>query len=262
MSDDRPLDATRKWLKNFIAIAAVASIGCFIATLFVDDLGRTLLSSVASASLSVALALLVTEFVVKPVLAKDLVAMAHLSKRIDLIGLRDLCEESKVDWDRFYAESDSIWVTAVDARYWFTRDSRRLLNAASERQVTVDIALPDDAEFDFTANLLGRDPAVHRSDVASVSRDLQQAWTDGGSIRPGSRLTVHSYSGPVRTFLASNGRTAILGVSAPIPNASDAPLYLVIDLSNGSDVGRWLGSSIASAKSKVQEVPIWESPRP
>lgn len=218
-----------------------------------------ILGGLASAFLSIALALTVTELLLKPIFARDLIRLAQLKRRIDDIGLNDLAAESRIPWDVEYGGGDNLELVVLQPRYWLERDLGRLLARGASRDLTVDVSFPEPGEVSRTAALaLGVDPESYRREVESVANDLEQAWkTLDESRRP--LLRIHWITSPPSGFFFASSRTYIVGIQPGVRAPGLQPLYLHVSRGPTSDVSEWLRSVASRHVAARLELPVWTS---
>jgi len=258
---EKPFRDARSLLISLIVTFGILTAVAFVSLAFAQGFWQSLVSSIGSACLSIVLALSVTEVVLKPVFARDVVRLAQLKQRVADIGLVELGAESSIPWDDEYSNATEILVAVVNPKYWIQRDLNRLLTAASSSNVAVNVCFPEPGPIsESVARGRGIDSEQYKLEIESVALDLENAWREKKGIRRGSSLQIDWVTAPLAGFFLASNHTYISATDGAVASYAAQPLYLAVGRQGNSDVHRWLEQVREAIRSSRSVVPVWASP--
>lgn len=165
--------ALRTALLAWGIIAILLGIGLIVLDYFVKNEYFSLgLMSLSSASLSIAGALLITEWIIKPLYVRDVLHVANLSSEIHNLGLRHIKTSHKVGWAEIFAGASDITAAAGNENAFRSGPWVAIMDAAraATREVRVHISMR-----------LAND---------GFGATIERQWRDNGCGARGSKLFV------------------------------------------------------------------------
>lgn len=247
------------WIVVSIVLAIALAIASFVGTAFAEGAWQSIVSGLGSAFLSLALALLVTEVFLRPLFTTDVIQVAGLSRRVADLGFRDLKSESAVDFATFYRQGGDVWVLVQNPPTWTSRDLEHVLDSAEFKRAKYTIIFPQPGVVSRTvAASIGVDPTAFEASVTEAAATLEREWR--ARKIAGSSVVINYLEVVPRSFLATNGSTALLGVETPVYKSTHRSMVVEIDLGNNSDVESWIRKSKTAIDSLVENPAAWTSP--
>lgn len=237
---EKPLSTAsdlRSALLPWIILSLAAGVVGYLAAAFVTVKWLSqLLSSLASAAVSIGVALLITEYILKPLYLRDILHVAKLSAEIHDAGVVTLRRLSQIDITDFLAPNEKIDVAGQPElihRLWPS-----LLDWASATAISVRLHLP--AGID-----------------AEHWRTFEKAWKDRGCARVGSTLVLTDAlrDAPILSLLTSN--RCVVAVSDASPSAGN-PLVVAFTLARSVPYVHSVVNQIR-ALSESRDVPLYDS---
>lgn len=205
------------------------------------------LSGVGSALLSTALALLISEIFLKPLLVRDLLSMTRLRDRFAEISMRDVGPAGRVNWEELYAAARNIDLVIESPTAWMERDLERVL-ACAARQTYVRVFLPW--------------PAGELSDqVLNAESTLKEAWSRREPKHKRAVLEVWFLKEKPTSFMGRFGDEVVVAVDAGLPTEAKQKMYLHLGINGSSDLQTWIKDRWQWTESKIQGDLAWTSPK-
>lgn len=237
---------------GWLMLAIVSAIAVAVGTLaFAASVGTGfwsyLLSGVGSALLSTAVALLISEIVLKPLLVRDLLSMTHLRDRVADIAMRDLGPSSRVDWRELYESSREIDIVVDAPSAWVERDLE-LVVACASRKCRVRIFLPPPE-----GTLEGQ--------VVDAESSLREAWTRRQDDSSKAVLEVWFLKEKPTSFMSRFDGEVVLAVDAGLSVEVKSKLYLHVGTAGTSDVQTWIKDRWQWAEAGIDGTVAWNSPK-
>ncbi|QNO38378.1 hypothetical protein H4J02_05015 [Protaetiibacter sp. SSC-01] len=247
------------WIVAAIVVFAALAVGGFVWSANEQGAAQGALSGIASAFVSVALALLISEILLKPILAEDIRNAAGLSRRVTDLGLRDMLPEGKVDFADFYRDGGAIWMVVVQPSSWLARDIDEVVQSAKSKPSEFEIAFPEPgAVSDAMALVLGKDSEAYRAEVLAAAAELERRWRSE-SISNGSKLTIHWMGAPPSNFFGVSSQRCLIGIEPAAHRTGLGGVVVSIDRSTGTDIDSWVERVLSSSKAAVADPPVWVS---
>lgn len=194
------------------------------------------LEAVASSLLSVAVALLITEYVLKPLYVRDLLDVAQLSAQVHDAGVVNLQRFTGQDLDRYLGNTAEIDISGhveMAERAWPT-----VLAAAKARRIKVFLHLQIDS-------------------ADSSWRIFERKWKDSGCNRSGSSLSIFPADAGMPMLSIMTDSHCIVAI-ADGPIAASNPL-LVTFLRSRSDAYVTSLTRFLKDARESDAVPFYES---
>lgn len=166
-------NALRTALFAWGIIAVLVGIGLIVADYFVENPYVSLgLMSLSSAALSIAGALLITEWIIKPLYVQDMLQVANLSSEIHRQGLRYVRTSHSVGWGEIFSGTSDITAATGNENLFRSGPWAAIMEAgrATKREVRVHISTSLAAEGFGSA--------------------IEHQWRQNGCQSKGSTLSV------------------------------------------------------------------------
>ncbi|MHA7245064.1 hypothetical protein [Paeniglutamicibacter antarcticus] len=205
-------------------------------------------SGVGSALLSTALALVISEIVLKPLLVRDLLGMTQLRDRIADISMRDLGPANRVRWEELYSSAKDIDLVVDSPTVWMERDLERVVACASRRS-RVRVFLPS------TDGPL-------RDEVNGTESGLREAWIRRQNKHERAVLEVWYLKLEPTSFMGRFDDEVVVAIDAGLPIETKSKIYLHLGTEGTSDVQTWIKDRWQWADSDVEGTLAWASPKP
>jgi len=243
----RMLGLSTGWLTVALVVASVGAIGFItLAGAIGTGFWSFFFSGVGSALLSTALALLISEIVLKPLLVHDLLSMTQLRDRIADISMRDLGPASRVRWEELYATSGKIDLVVDSPAGWVDRDLERVI-ACSARNCQVRVFLPPS-----TGDI--------EKQVADAELKLRQGWTRRQEKDKRAALEVWFLNEIPTSFMGRFDDEVVVAMDAGLPDEAKQKIYLHVGSKGSSDVQTWINDRWQWTDSDIGKV-AWVSPK-
>lgn len=244
----RMLGLSTGWLVLAVVVAIVLAVGMLT---FAASIGTGFWSffwsAVGSALLSTALALLISEVVLKPLLVRDLLSMTQLRARMADISMRDLGPANRVRWEELYISAREIDLVVDSPAAWMERDLERVIGCAA-RRVHVRVFLP------------APNGVVERQ-VLDTESGLREAWTRRQNKHKRAVLEVWFLREHPTAFMARFDDEVVVAIDAGLPVEAKPTVYLHVGTEGTSDVQGWIRDRWQWADSKIDGTLAWASPR-
>jgi hypothetical protein len=124
-------------------VTVLVGIGLIVADYFIENQYVSLgLMSLSSAALSIAGALLITEWIIKPLYVRDVLQVANLSAEIHRIGLRYVRNSREVGWNEIFAGGSAITAAIGNENLFRSGPWASIMEASRgvEREVRIHIS--------------------------------------------------------------------------------------------------------------------------
>ncbi|NKY38140.1 hypothetical protein [Cellulomonas septica] len=257
---------TRAHLVTVIAIAAAGAIVSFIWAALAKGSAAVVASALASTFLSVAVATLVTEIILKPAFTHDVLEVAGVRARIHQIGFRDTLVETGLQWSDYYAGSSTIGFVVARPGQWVRTQLDPILDAARRRSVAVDIYLaePGSASARGMAASLGVDSQAYDAELNQAVTDVSARWR-----RARENLHLHNHasigihyltSQPLHTVAVFDGNLVLM-VPPLVAERTSPELAFVFGDRAVTDVSRWLEDRWRAMTEAAADIPVFEEGR-
>jgi hypothetical protein len=206
-----------RYIERSIAVGAIlTAIGiAIIATgLIVGDVGGTLLASLGSIFVTVALLSVVYDAYLKDVLIREIYGALGIQQSLQAIDLREIVRRDQVDITGALADADQISALPLDPMTWVLQDWPRLASAARKATLPVTIYLPthNNPHIEVLARRMGSDPVELGGQIAQLPDELAESWDQKEAGETGSTLQVILYSAVPAVGLLVTQRIMILEV--------------------------------------------------
>lgn len=248
------------WLWNFIVIFVIFFVVLLLASPLIPEPWGEYAVTAGFSFLSVALALLVTEILLKDAFAKDLLSLTELRRRFRDIGLEDLSSGSNNGWERVTDGTRSLLVVLPRPMAWVDSESGALRELVESSGVSVTVSFADPSQFDSVMTQLHDfGESTYAADVALAVQRLTQAWNSSWIAHSGSSLTINYLDTVVNGSMIHGDRWVELSFPQAVGEIGAKPLVVKLKAQTESDVGRWVQNAIRAVDSATQEVPVWQS---
>lgn len=218
-----------------------------------------LMTSFGAALLSIGIALLITDAVLKPTFARELLKVASLKQRIDDIGLLELGPADRIDWSGFFGRSRTINVVVMHPKIWLSRHLMEV-TACARRSSNVRLFLldPDSELLEAAAIGLSYSHSVYRREIIDFIEKVSSDWRAVPSPHKSSKLEIIHLLKPPTAAISRFDSAIVMPVPADPSDSSAASMY--IELQEGqSDVQRWADARWEAMMSTVASTPAWSS---
>lgn len=183
------------------------------------------LSSLAAAGFSIVGALIVTEFVLKPLYIRDILQTANLSSEIHHAGIRAVRSISGVDWRSILAGTEDISIAAGNENVLRSGPWTSVMEAArsGKRQVLVHLSkeLAD----------------------SNLPNALADQWRGNGCKESGSKLFVIPHDKVTQGLVVERGEWIVASIAGDPLN--DDPILFVLSDEVGDDAVKSLKRGMA-----------------
>lgn len=189
-------------------VALLAGIGFVALDYYVENgIVSFLAATVASAALSIAGALIVTEYILKPLYVRDVLHVANLSAEIHNVGIRYARPAHGIEWNAILGRSGDITVAIGNGSIF--RSGLWVAIMAASRSAQRSVRL-------HVSEKLGD---------AGFGPDLERQWRDNGCGAKGSSLSVIPHSEVTQGMVLRCGSWVAATIADDPLN--DDPLLLV-----------------------------------
>lgn len=199
-------DDLRSALVPWVAVSFAVALGGYVANQFLPAGWWTaVISSLSSAAVSVGVALVITEIVLKPLYVRDVLQVARLSAQVHDSGLQSIQRLTKLDLTEVLGhggEIDILGDPEVVRQVWHA-----VLDLAATTKTQVRLHLPLATE-------------------ASTWRHHEMSWKQKGCSRRGSTLVITADVQNAPALALMTGSRCVIGVNDG-SGGSGNPLILV-----------------------------------
>lgn len=216
----------RSALLQCSVIVALLSIVLLFVDYFIEDkLTSLAVSSLAAAGFSIVGALIITEFVLKPLYIRDILQTANLSSEIHHAGIRAVRSASSVEWRSILAGSESISVAAGNENVLRSGPWTSVMEAARSgtREVSVHLSME-------LAN-------------SHLPDKLADQWRRNGCSDSGSKLFLIPQDRTTQGLIVECGEWIVASIAGDPLN--DDPTLFVLSDEVGDDVAKSLKRGMA-----------------
>lgn len=218
---------------------------------------RNFLTAIGSSFVSIAGALLITEYWLKPAYTQDVLAVVGVRDEVFNTGLRQLGPESQVDWSAVYREATEVTVVLNDLRSFQARHWPEICERARLTGMRVRLLAAPSGYGEAPTKI---------SDLTSPTGPLKEFETEWRRLDNGKQLNKNSMlsleavnvSMPYTLFLTE--RTGVLVFKALASDASSRGFALVVEGAGRSTVIRWVHERLPMLEGSVEIPPVWYSP--
>lgn len=236
------------WLVLAIVVAIALAVGLLTFAAFIGmGFWSYFWSGVGSALLSTAIAVLISEIVLKPLLVRDLLSMTKLRTRVADISMRDLGPANRVQWDELYASARVIDLVVDSPAAWMERDLERVIACAARRS-HVRVFLPS------TDGPIGRQ-------VLDTESGLREAWTRRQNKHMQASLEIWFLHAAPSSFMGRFDDEVVVAIEAGLPVEAKPKIYLHVGTEGNSDVQTWIKDRWQWADSRIEGISAWASPK-
>lgn len=227
----------RTALMTWVVLTLVmALILYFLSELLANQWYGTAMASLASAGVSVAAALLITELVLKPLYVRDILGVAQLSSQVYNSGLAEIQRLNRLDLASVIGRStelDLVGRADLISQVW-----SGFLESASSFPLRLRVHVPEGAE-------------------ESELRVLEKAWKAHGCEAKGSSLVVIDDADQSTVFSLLTPTQCLVAVGDGL-RPSGNPLLLVFSRGRPEPYVESLTRSIVELR-ESQKVPVYET---
>ncbi|UCN14050.1 hypothetical protein LFM56_14310 [Cellulomonas iranensis] len=255
-------ELTRARVWGIVLGAVVLALGGYYWASQIEDTGQSVVLGLASALVSVAVATLIAEALLRPAFTHDLLRVAGLRARLQDVGLVDLVPESDVPWPDFYSKSSRYKIAIVNPTYAMQRHAERLLDAAGHRTAEVTILLPSptNGAAAGVAASLGIERQAYEQAVRDAATDLESMWRarrEQKALRKKSSLTIVYVNAPIRTSIFVSDQMSILIAPPLLAERTSPELAVLLAPTRNTDVSEWLEKRLGALESAGERVPVF-----
>ena len=208
---------------------------------------KTLLLTVATATLAIGGITLVYETYLRRTLIQDVLAIVQLEERLADSGIQEISKRPGVDWSAFFENAEHVRLLPVDPSSWLVEEWVYLAETRLHQGAAVEVYLPNPAGA-ATAEIairLGRTPDSFESDLHRV---LQKVEHDCKSLHSQGRaksLSISTYEGTPGYGLAIADARVIVSVPGllDVPGSAETVAFR---FGKGNDriMERWVRSQL------------------
>ena len=234
------------WLPFALSAAVAAAIGLLIlAGSIGTGFWSFFWSGIGAALLSTALALLISEVVLKPLFVRDLLSIANLRTRFADISMREVGPLNRIRWAELYSTAREIDLVVADPSPWMARDLDLVVACAARRvRVRVFLASPEGSG---------------KEQVTSAEAGLREAWTRRQNKHRRADLEIWFLSTAPTSFMARFDDEVVVAIDAGLAVEAKPELFLQIGYEGASDVQSWIRDRWQWAESMEGLTPAWAS---
>lgn len=211
MANDAGRDSSQALRTALLAwglVAILIGVGLIVADYFVDNEYVSLgLSSLSSAALSIAGALLITEWIIKPLYVRDVLQVANLSAEIYRAGIRYARPSHSVAWSELLSGPSDITVAVGNESVFRGGPWTAIMEASRAGSRTV---------------------RLHVSEAlasAGFGAQIERQWRDNGCGSRGAKLLVIPHAAVTQGLVVQCG--AWIAATIADDPLNDAPLSVV-----------------------------------
>lgn len=247
--DRRILWLSTGWLLLALSAAVAIAIGLLIlAGSIGTGFWSYFWSAIGAALLSAALALLISEVVLKPLFVRDLLGIANLRTRFADISMREIGPLNRIGWGELYANAREIDLVIADPGSWMARDLDYVVACAARRvRVRIFLAKPQGATSE---------------QVTFAEAGLREAWTRRQNKHKRAELEIWFLDTAPTSFMARFDDEVVVAIDAGLAVEAKPDLLLHIGYEGASDVQSWIRDRWQWAESMEGTTPAWASKKP
>lgn len=217
MKSQRSLSALRTALVPWALLALALGVVMMLFAGAIDsERWEATISALASALLSIAGALFITELVLKPLYVRDILQVARLSADVHETGLKAVARASRLQWAEHLAGSDDLKIVAGNLNAFRIALWGHVMTASRAKKRVVTIFVADD-----------QSPSV-------AAQELVEQWRKNGCGDRGSTIRIVPERHIPQSLLLANDRSFIVALAEDPLN--DDPVMLVFSASTGEAI--------------------------
>jgi hypothetical protein len=174
---------------------------------------RTLVLTVATATLSIGGISVLYEAYLRRTLTQDVLELVQLEERLFDAGIKDVTKKNTVDWRRFFENAEVVRIVPADPPAWIRDEWVFLIDARLRAKVAVDIYLPNpDGPLDALAERLGQSRDELRAELRRILRQVESDWKGRYGLSPRELLRVLTYDGSPALGLSIADRNCVISL--------------------------------------------------
>lgn len=260
-SDAWTLSRSKLTTWTVISLAAGILLLIFGPSVQPDWLGSAL-PALGSAAFSIAGALLITEYFVKPAYTRDILSIVGIERELYETGLFELRPEARVDWKSRYARSRTIKAVISEPNGFQQLHWPAIIDTARRRPVSVTILAPH-SELAPAAQMAGYSvQSEYDAAVAQLCSAMEVEWkrlSDAKSLDANASLTIEpvTVAVPYAIYICDNFWSLVL--NAPAADRVSGRTAMLYRANEGSSLETWLTDRL-DLLDKARETPLWRSP--
>jgi hypothetical protein len=179
------------------AVTVAVSLGLIaLGVSLAEGFWKTLLITIATATLSIGGISLVYETYLRRNLIEEVLELVQLEKSLADSGVQAISKRTTVNWPDFFQGAEHIRLLPIDPLAWRADEWVHLADASLHRGFQLEVYLPNPAgtSLPLIADRLGRESV---SFVPEIERVLREVEADCKTLhrRYGGRLTIFTYDG-------------------------------------------------------------------
>lgn len=259
-------ELTRAHLVTVIVVSGFASLACFVWAGLVQGPGAVVASALASTFLSVTIATLVTEVILKPAFTRDVLNVAGVRARVHQVGFQDTLVETGVQWANYYAGSTTIGFVVARPAQWVRTHLEPILDAAGRRAIVLDIYLAEPATSSAhgMAASLGLDSQAYDAEVHQAVADVSEKWRrarEAKNLHERASIGIHYLTSQPLHTVATFDNILVLMVPPLVAERTSSELAFLFGARAVTDVSRWLEDRWRAMTEMAAEIPAYEEGR-
>ena len=204
------------------------------------------ITSVASTTLTLGLAGLVYELLLRESVTAETIDLIGLDQAIQTSGLKELKSGSSQDWKELIRATDAVTILLINPITWVQREWYHVLDSARTSATAVSIYMPNPngPSSKIIAARLGHTEDSFGSQVTSSRQLLEDGWKaaklETPPLQKGSKLQLYYYDAvPGYEIVVMDEVVAIVIPACLEKEAADDSLALVFQRKPGVFPARW-----------------------
>lgn len=219
-----------------------------------------LLLAFGSAGVSVSVALVVTDVILKPGFTRELFRIANLSERLKTTGIRELGLSDRVDWNGRMTTSSEVKMVVAQPDLWRANHLDQLLARAKRNTKTeLYVTNPTGPGSPVAAARFGYEEAFYSEQVSEFVDICRERWLNLPNRHLHASLTIYYMGEAPTSTMFQFDTVSVFGIPNKLSDKAPSILYLELGHSD-SDVNNWAESKWQELSRIREAAPAWSSP--
>lgn len=204
--------------------AVLASLGILVVGVgvYVGDVSGTVIASIGTIFVTVALFSVLYDGFLKDVLLDEIYRALEIEQNVRAIDLREILRKDQLDLGSLLADAQSLTAIPLDPETWSRTDWQQVLECAAKQTVDVSILLPDrdSPHIDVLGQRLGIDREVLVSQIRKLPDQLARSWDEKVGGDGQSSFSVYLYGGIPAVGILTTDRIMVVEIPPALTHAA------------------------------------------
>jgi hypothetical protein len=214
-----------RYIERSLTVAALlAVIGLILvgAGIYLGGVGGTVISSMGTICVTVALLSVLYDAYLKDVLLSEIYDALAIEQNIRAIDLREIVQKGQLELATLLADAQSVTAIPLDPETWSRTDWQQVVDYAGRRAVKVTVLLPDhdSPHIDVLAQRLGVDRDGLIQQIRRLPDELARSWDEKAAANDNSTFRVFLYSGVPAVGILATDRITMIEIPPTLTHAA------------------------------------------